>query len=140
MRKLKGEFPQLEIGVVGRKAEYTMRTRPLKAANFFSPTCIANGPYTLTQLDSMINSVGNYDDLQRSETIKFFLRTFQFSKDFYSDKISNCKSPINVFYLEDRYWNDASSATLSSVKAKFESYKSILRFLQARPVRQVQSA
>ena len=128
---LKFEFPQLRIGVVGKKSDYTIRTRKLKASDYFSPACLVNSPYNLNQLDSMINYVGSSEDMQRSETLKFFLRTVDFTKTIPSDGLSTCKSAIDVFYLEDRYWKDASSGTLNLVKSKFESYKSVLRFLQA---------
>jgi hypothetical protein len=127
---LKIEFPQLRIGVVGKKADHTIRTRKLKASDYFTPACLVNSPYTLSQLDSMINYVGNAEDMQRSETIKFFLRSIDFTKTFVPDGLSNCKSPVKVFYFEDRYWKDASSGTMNQVKSKFESYKSILRLLQ----------
>lgn len=131
INQLNIEFPLLRIGVVGKKADYTIRTRRLKASDFFPQACIANGPYNLNQLDSLINYVGNPEDVQRTETIKFFLRTVNFVRSFPPDRINNCRSPIDVFYLEDRYWKDVSSGTLSQAKSRFDSFKSVLRFLQA---------
>lgn len=128
---LKAEFPQLQIGFIGKKSGYSVRTKSLKVSDYLSSSCITSAsPYTMNQLDSLINRVGNYEDLQRSETIKFFLRSIDFSKSIKSDKPEICNAPINVFYLEDPYWLNASTGNLTLTKAKFDSYKSILRFLQ----------
>lgn len=129
--QLKKEFPQLKIGIIGKKSDYTTKSKDLKAADFFSTSCLSAGiPFTQRQLDSLINSARNNDELQRSETIKFFLRSIKFSKTIKSNTAGNCNSVFDVLYLEDQYWKDAGSVPLNTMKSEFNSYKSILGFLQ----------
>ena len=131
LTKLKKEFPTLQIGIIGQKTGYNSRTKNLKVADFFSSACFSSAaPYSRIQLDSLINDVRNNDDLQRSETIKFFLRGVKFTNSMQQPGPGNCNSMIDVFYLEDQYWKDISNGNLVSAKAKFESYKSVLQFLQ----------
>ncbi len=131
LRELRHDFPQLKIGIVGRKYDYTLASGSMRASDYFSRNCRSNGNlYTQHQLDSLINSVQNYSDLQRSETIKFFLRAIKFSKQFGPNSCNPCRSAFDVFYLEDPYWKDASSNSMAVVKSRFETFKLTLNVLQ----------
>ena len=128
--QLKNQFPQLKIGIVGKKYNYTTRTKNLKVADYFPSNCISPSTLSAIQLDQLINSVQSADDLQQSETVKFFLRTTKFLKTIRSNQVGSCGSIVDVFYLEDPYWKSAGSLNLNSIKAKFDSYKNVLTVLQ----------
>lgn len=131
LTELRISFPQIKIGLVGKQDGYTSRSGKIKTTDYFSTPC-KTGPASPTsfQIDSMVNTVNNNEDLQRSETIKFFLRAMRFSTTLKGCCSLTYKSLFDVLYLDYPYWKDASSLPFATIQNRFNSYYSTLRLLQ----------
>ncbi len=131
LTELRISFPQLKIGLVGKQDGYTNQTGRIKSADYFSTSCKTGpgGPSPF-QLDSMVNTVSNNEDLQRSETIKFFLRAMRFSTPLKGCCSTTYRSLFDVLYLDYPYWKDATFLPFSTIQNRFNSYYSTLRLLQ----------
>lgn len=128
---LRTTFPSLKIGLVGKQKDYTASTPRLKVSDFFSISCRQNpAMYTTIQLDSIINTVSTAEDLQRSETIKFFLRAMKFSAPLKCTCNQTAKSLFDVLYVDFPYWENASLVGFTPINQRFASYCSSLQFLQ----------
>ena len=128
---LKNTFPHLKIGVVGKEYDYQNATGRIKVSDYLNPNCQQNnGIYSAKQLDSLANIYSNNDELQRSETLKFFLRVMKISSNFKLNSNTITGSLIDVLYVDDPYWNDATTTPFSDIKTRFDLYCNTLQYLQ----------
>ena len=128
---LKNTFPNLKIGVVGKEYDYQNATGRIKVSDYLSQNCQQNnGIYTIQQLDSFVNIYSNNDELQRSETLKFFMRLMKISSNFKLYSNTYTSPLIDFFYVDNPYWKDATTTPFSEIKTKFDLYCNTLQYLQ----------